>query len=75
LYFRETGNQEGALCVALIADRENYSVEVQPLSIYSLDARVGVAHLEPAREKVTPPTPAKPPFETDTQQLPGSRIA
>lgn len=75
LYFRETGNQEGALCVSLIADRENYNAEVQPLSIYSLDARVGVAHLEPAREKVTPLTPAKPPFETDTQQLPGPRIA
>src|SRR5229473_392097 len=75
LYFRETGNQEGALCVSLIADRENYNVEVQPLSIYSLDARVGVARLEPAREKITPPTPTQPAFETDTQQLPGSRIA
>src|SRR6266851_5198096 len=75
LYFRETGNQEGALCVSLIADRENYNVEVQPLSIYSIDARVGVARLEPAREKITPPTATQPPFETDTQQLPGSRIA
>ncbi len=63
LYFREAGNQEGALCVALIADRGNYNLEVQPLSIYSLDARVGVAHLEPAREKITPATPPKP-FET-----------
>jgi hypothetical protein len=57
LYFRVAGNQEAALCVSLIADRENYNLELQPLSIYSLDSQIGVAHLEPARENI--PTPAE----------------
>lgn len=55
LYFRVAGNQEGALCVSLIADRENYNLELQPLSIYSLDSQVGVAHLEPGREEHSNP--------------------
>lgn len=63
LYFRETGNQESALCVSLIADHGNYNIELQPLSIYSVDARAGVAHLEPARERTSPATPSSPPFQ------------
>jgi len=57
LYFRVAGNQEAALCVSLVADRENYNLELQPLSVYSLDSQIGVAHLEPGREKI--PTPAE----------------
>jgi hypothetical protein len=50
LYFAQKGNQKMAFCVSLIEDRESYNLEVQPLSVYSIDPQRGVAFLEPARE-------------------------
>ena len=50
LYFAQKGNQKMAFCVSLLEDRESYNLEVQPLSVYSIDPQRGVGFLEPARE-------------------------
>lgn len=53
LYFRHRDHSNWSFCVALVADAENYNVEVKPLSIYSVEQIRGVTFLEPAQERAT----------------------
>ena len=47
LYWRQREDKDGAYCVPLIADSENYNIDVRRLSIYRLQRQRGVEFLAP----------------------------
>ena len=53
VYFRQRENPNGAWCVALTEDSQNYNIEIKPLTAYSIDQKRGVEFLEPAVEVKT----------------------
>jgi hypothetical protein len=54
LYWRQREDKDGAYCVPLIADAENYNLDVRRLSIYRLKRQRGVEFMEPAPLAETP---------------------
>jgi hypothetical protein len=50
LYWRQREDQNGAFCVSLIEDPENYNIEIKPLGIYRVEKQRGIEFLEPAQE-------------------------
>ena len=50
LYWRQREDQNGAFCVALMDDPDNYNIEIKPLGIYRVEKQRGVEFLEPAQE-------------------------
>ncbi len=50
LYWRQRDDQQGAFCVSLIDDSDDYNIEVNALGTYRVEKQRGVRFLEPARE-------------------------
>ncbi len=50
LYWRQREDQEGAYCVPLINDSDEFNIEIKSLSIYRVGKQRGVEFLEPGRE-------------------------
>jgi hypothetical protein len=57
LYFRQRDDRDGIYAVSLIADAENYTVEVAPLAVFRVERQHGVSLLDPAIEIRPSPTP------------------
>ncbi len=54
LYWRQREDKDGAYCVPLIADSENYNVDLRRLAVYRLQRQRGVEFLEPVLEGEAP---------------------
>lgn len=54
LYWRQREDKDGAYCIPLIDDSENYNIDIRRLALYRLQRQRGVEFLEPVLTGTAP---------------------